>query len=91
MTRASKLLERLSLLEQNDEEEDDETEDEEDDEQEDEEPEDDDNDDDEESDEEDEEDGDPNPFSKENRNSDGSIKVGNKIPINDKNKFKKKA
>lgn len=85
MTRASKILERLSLLEQ-EEEENDEVEDEEDDEQED-----DDEDEDDENDDEDEEDGDPNPFSKENRNPDGSVKVGNKVPINDKNKFKKKA
>lgn len=84
MTRASKILERLSLLEQEDEEENDEVEDEEDDEQED-------DDEDEDDDDEDEEDGDPNPFSKENRHSDGSVKMGNRTPINDKNKFKKKA
>jgi len=83
LTRAAKILERLSLLEQEEEENDEVEDEEEDDEQEDDDDEDDDED-------EDEEDGDPNPFSKENRNPDGSIKVGGKVPINDKNKFKKK-
>ena len=35
-------------------------------------------------------DGDPNPFSKENRNPDGSIKVGDKEPINDKKRKRRK-
>lgn len=38
--------------------------------------------------EEDEGDGNPNPFSKENRNPDGSMKTGDKTPINDKKKKK---
>ena len=49
-------------------------------------------DDDEETDDEESEDeeGDENPFSKENRNSDGSMKVkGDKVPINDKTKKKR--
>ena len=79
MTRASKLLERLHVFEKDNEEENETEEDEQDDEQED------------DDEDEDEEDGDPNPFSKENRNPDGSMKTGNGVPINDKNKFKKKA
>lgn len=37
-------------------------------------------------DEEEDDEEDSNPFSKENRNSDGSIKTKGKVPINDKNK-----